>query len=290
MDPWEQKNLVTTPQDIEDKLQELIGCSIERSDNVGRSHEVKKMIGRVLGYNVDAGIRSAAWKSIKPYTFYPHKLVVMVNKHPNLQIWGEDLPPTCDNFCLVLYNDTNCIRKITVLTVGDVLSWDNTGTRTIKHQANITASVRRSATNTVLDFIGHHGLKNQLESILGENIPNITERNKGEWFCQKVAGCFDIQFEENGQFPDIVWEQYAIECKIQKSNVVDLGQYHPESNNILEDGYAPSSVVYCLGLQEDNFLSGIVLCYGRDLQNNGITIIQSVHGKLQMSIPQQYYW
>ena len=74
-----------------DSCVNTVGCSIERSDNVGRSHEVKKMIGRVLGYNVDAGIRSAAWKSIKPYTFYPHKLVVMVNKHPNLQIWGVDL-------------------------------------------------------------------------------------------------------------------------------------------------------------------------------------------------------
>jgi len=101
-----------------------------------------------------------------------------------------------------------------------------------------------------------------------------------------------MDWAENGQFPDISFTDIGeyMECKLQDSNTIDLGLNHPESTTFVNGSdCSPANTIYCIGCVNQNVITGFILSYGRDLNMNGISIIDSQAYKLQIRLPSHLF-
>jgi len=302
--PWDGSvNWFEEAEELETRLEDLIGELIRdgdgnqfaQSNNVGRAQRVKYMVGELLGYDIsNAGLRTKIWKDIKPITYLPHRLSVFSMCWNNWQPWTYQIPSDSDDLvAIILYdNDDDSIRDVIVETAETCLSWDTTGTRTTKHQATILTQTRLDANATVLDYCGIPQIVDVLQPLIGSEISNSDNRRRGEELCTLISEQNNTEWEENGQFPDITFPRLGVnlECKVQDSNVIDLGQFHPEDTNVAGNANcSPSETIYCIACVSSNIITGFILSYGRDLVTNGISIIESQAYKLQIRMPNHLF-
>lgn len=136
----------------------------------------------------------------------------------------------------------------------------------------------------------------QIQPLIGKNIPAKGERVTGQLFEKEVAKKLGYTFTDDelsadtGSFPDI--RHQFIETKIQDSPTIDLGRHHPDDEDPLEADWsgdlAPRDARYVVGLVNrigDEFeITGIIVISGDEFGDYfGIT--EETNSKVQMTIP-----
>lgn len=227
-------------------------------------------------------------------------------------------------FILVRVNPkSHVISSILILTPDYIESvFGKFGAPTIKHQILITHSKRREILNQNLpmifssdtakvkalcatgdikpvkpfnqwpekgEIIPLERIRDQVAiPLLGTRIDSGETKNRGQALeqiiLQKLGYSLDSGLLE-GQYPDI--KNQLLEIKIQDSPTVDLGQYTPEEDVVINSalGISTKDVRYLIVLMDmsTNMVQGIVLMPGSELGQH-LKYVDGVSGKCQRSI------
>ena len=296
--PWSDVEIDTSCEEIEASLSRMIGNCYPDMEPVTRSTVMKKQIAEILEYEIDGkGPRSKVWKSVKPFTFAPHKLQTRsLGMKNNLQIWGKEAHIFMDEanrVAILLMDSDECVRDVIVVTAGEISNWSGRKKVTIKHQGTIKQEAHRKLSKNPIVDNTTYGFTAKLTPLIGQHIPAAKVRTQGEYVSTLVAGAFGLTWNEDGQYPDIVLtvgnDKVGVEIKSQNDNVIDFGTNSPNSNSLSKSGHSPKEVVYVLVVINNNKITGIICSKGSDLSNVGVSVITSVHGKTQGPIPAKFF-
>ena len=155
-------------------------------------------------------------------------------KSNNLQVWNEELSPTCRYVILHLDNDDQ-ISRVKIVNGAELAQLDTTGTLTQKYQARllVTKSSEELITKNDIDNLRphvqqgvnlpkeaspidqpHHGLIlpineifERLQSLVGMTFPDAgrdQERNRGAALHRIICDLLGYSnYKDDGSFPDI---------------------------------------------------------------------------------------
>ena len=248
---FKEDELLTDAELLNKLNNKLLGVSLNGLPLRTRSKVIKVLICEALEYDIPKSF-------IKTKPKFPcQNFDVYVQKSNNLQIWNDDIDIN-RRYILIKIDEIDVIRKIKIITGGDLLKLDTTGKLTIKYQAKIpnpitihstkdSTGLQFSENNNALNnienfsptdnpnnetFLSIEYLYNKLNDLKGMTINNqslIQERTRADEAHRLVCSLLGYKdFHDNGQFPDI--KNQLLEVKFQMSPTIDLGLHKPDEN------------------------------------------------------------
>lgn len=248
---FKEDELLTDVELLNKLNNKLLGVSLNGLPLRTRSKVIKVLICEALEYDVPKSF-------IKTKPKFPcQNFDVYVQKSNNLQIWNDDIDIN-RRYVLIKIDELDVIRKIKIITGGDLIKLDTTGKLTVKYQARIpnTITIHSTKDSTALQFseksnalnnienfsptdnpnnetfLSIESLYNKLNILKGMTINNqslIQERTRADEAHKLVCGLLGYKnFHDNGQFPDI--KNQLLEVKFQMSPTIDLGLHKPDED------------------------------------------------------------
>lgn len=236
--------------------QRLRGLEVGHLPNRTKSKAMKVAACRAMGYPVPK-----SFEKTMPKLPGQH-LEVMTLKAMNVQLYNEEI--SFDDFvryALVEQCEDGTVGRVRVIDRDTLLSFDTTGTLTLKYQArlakgsatdnffsehrdtlemaeNVRDSVELTSWETPVDapasgmLMSLGTLKEKLAPLVGMSFPDPgadQERRRGEALHKLICQRLGYQvYADRGTFPDIPHQ--LLEVKLQTSGTIDLGTCAPDSD------------------------------------------------------------
>ncbi|MCI6892089.1 MAG: restriction endonuclease [Treponema sp.] len=263
------ENLYIPNDDLEIILREgLRGFSTAGLPIRTRSKIVKSRICEILGYPIPK-----TFLKTQP-RFLGQDFDTYIQKSDNLQIWNEEINP--NRRYVLIREENNILTNVVVINGIQLVNYDTTGTLTQKFQARLNTNgmggclYSQSDTELLRNFVQEEytlptcldspayvpcienllsisALYARLKKLIGmtfENPGTDQERNRGASLQKAVCEALGYkQYEDNGQFPDIV--NQLLELKLQISPTIDLGLVSPASEEFCDFTVAGMKIRHC---------------------------------------------